>query len=105
MTHEVPVDVPKERMTHDVSEASLRVAAQTLLGILGEGVKVREGWETVSSGGGRDETKCQWAAGEVERVTKQTWQKTRDGSEGGWEDGNGEAFFWQVRRHEGGMEN
>lgn len=43
MTHEVPVDVSKERMTHDVSEAGLRVAAQTLLGILGEGVEVGEG--------------------------------------------------------------
>ena len=36
MTHEFPVDVPEERMAHDVSKACLRVAAQTLLGILRE---------------------------------------------------------------------
>ena len=42
MTHKVPVDVPEERMAHDVSEACLRVAAQTLFRLLWERERERK---------------------------------------------------------------
>lgn len=35
VAYKIPVHVPEERMTRDVSEAGLRMAAQALLGILG----------------------------------------------------------------------
>lgn len=34
ISHKVPVDVSEEGVAHDVSKACLRVAAQTLLGVL-----------------------------------------------------------------------
>lgn len=36
LSYQIPVNVSKEWMTHDVSKACLRVAAETLLGILWE---------------------------------------------------------------------
>lgn len=40
ISHKVPVDVSEEGVAHDVSKACLRVAAQTLLGVL-RGLKVK----------------------------------------------------------------
>lgn len=36
MSHKVPVNVSEEGVTHDVGKARLRVAAETLLGVLRE---------------------------------------------------------------------
>ena len=36
VTYKIPVNIAEERMAHDVSKARLWMAAQTLLGLLGE---------------------------------------------------------------------
>lgn len=83
LSHKVPVDVSEEGVTHDVSEARLRVAAQALFGVLGEGRgergKRRCGvmrWKTGTARHGKQERKSVKAEN-LQDVLKKTTTTTK----------------------------